>query len=373
MRRRSFALLFPLLLGGCPSKSEGPPREDEAPLAASSVAAALGVDADLPPPADPAPPAGDLAADVSAFTSLDACIVSHSRLDPLVGDALLSFGYDTFLRDACRQLEALKTNDPKKCEAIVASELRNHCHATFAMTKGVPDECPFLGTSSSGRLPTCIAVAAHDPRLCAAELGEGRSACEALVLRDRSKCDAMLPQERAGCRRTVDRLKTSLEPARSDLPTLPPTKGTLTVKPLAGTEAPVPASVDLAGVVGRGITLIPSSLETRFFFGTQTPSTMSPRAVVPDARLRIALELAVTPKQEGRIRLFGLDIPGGLRLEGAQLQGLPKIVIGALDKERGGAVRFTVDGEVGIPPQAYAFHVEVETFVADIVAPSLAR
>ncbi len=369
MRRLSFALLFPAFLGGCPSKSDGPPHEHELPLAASSVAAALGVDADLPPPADPVPPAGDLAADVSAFTTLDACIASHSRLDPLVGDALLSFGYDTFLRDACSQLEALKTSDAKKCDAIVASELRNHCHATFAMTKSVPDECPFPGTSSSGRLPTCVAVAAHDPRLCAAELGDGRSACEALVLRDPSKCDAMLLQERAGCRRTVDRLKSSLEPARTDLPALPPTKGTLSVKPLAGTEAPVPASVDLASVVSHGITLVPSSLETRFFFGTQTPSSMSPRAVVPEARLRVALELAVTPKQEGRVRLFGLDIPGGLRLEGSQLQGLPKIVIGALDKERGGAVRFTVDGEVGIPPQAYAFHVEVQTYVADLVKP----
>lgn len=362
------------MLAGCPAKSDGPTTQGRVdPLAASSVAAALGVDADLPPQADPTPPAGDLAADVAAFTTLDACVASHAKIDPLVGDALLSFGYDTFLRDTCRQLEASKTSDAKKCEPIVATELRNHCHATFAMTKSLPDECPFPTAPSSGRVPTCVAVAAHDPRLCAAAPGDEKHSCEALVFRDPSKCDAMLPPERAGCRRNVDRLKSSLDPARTDLPAIPPTKGTLSVKPLAGTEAPVPSSIDLANVVENGITIVPSSLETRFLFGAQTPSSVSPRAVVPDARLRVAFELAVTPKMEGRVRLFGLDVPGGLRLDGSQLHGVPKVVITTLEKERGGAVKFTMDGEAGSPPQSYAFHVEVQTFVADVVAPSLAR
>ncbi|MEO7108853.1 MAG: hypothetical protein ABI183_00330, partial [Polyangiaceae bacterium] len=91
-----------------------------APLSASSVAAALGIDADLPPPPDPTPGAGDLASDVAAFTNVDACVAQESvKVDPMIGDALLAFGYDTFLRDACRQIDAVKSRDPKKCDAIV--------------------------------------------------------------------------------------------------------------------------------------------------------------------------------------------------------------------------------------------------------------
>ncbi len=77
---------------------------------------------------DPPPPAGDLREDVTRFTTLDACVAQHAVIDPLVGDAVRSIGYDTLLRDACRILEAIKKKDPTPCSLITASALeRQEC------------------------------------------------------------------------------------------------------------------------------------------------------------------------------------------------------------------------------------------------------
>src|SRR5579864_4561620 len=52
-------------------------------------------------PFDPPVAAGDLAADIAAFTNIEAC-VEHASVEPFLGDALQAIGYDSFVRDACR-------------------------------------------------------------------------------------------------------------------------------------------------------------------------------------------------------------------------------------------------------------------------------
>lgn len=340
------------------------------------MAAALGVDADLPPQPDPTPPAGDLAADVAAFTTLDACVTAHAKIDPLVGDALLSFGYDTFLRDACRQVEAAKTRDPKRCDPVVASDLRDHCRAVVAMIASAPDDCPFpQSLGGGGREPTCVAVAAHDPRLCAAVPGTAKVTCEAMTLRDPSKCDALAPSDRAACRRTAERLKTSLDAPRTDLGALPAASGKLEVHAQPGTQAPSPESVDLGDLLANGIVVVTSPIETRLLFGEHPVSAAYPHSVAPAARLNVGFELDVAGTQANgaRMRLYVLEVPGGVRLDGAEVHGVPKIKIVQLAKERGGPVEFTVDADVGSSPQGYSFHVEAKTFVADVVPAKLAK
>ena len=89
---------------------------------------------------------------------------------PLLGDALEAVGYDTFLRDACRVIDAAKANDASRCAAIDASALEARCRATVAEVAGTPDACPGRPPSrpARGRDPRCLAVASRDPRLCAA-------------------------------------------------------------------------------------------------------------------------------------------------------------------------------------------------------------
>jgi hypothetical protein len=351
-------------------KSDGIPS---APLAASNVAAALGVDADLPPPPDPAAAPGDLAADVAAFTTLDACVASHAaKMDPLIADALLSFGYDTFVRDACRQIDAAKSQDARKCDAIVASELADHCRATIAMIAGKPDDCPFSDSSkSNGRVPTCIAAALRDPRFCISENAERRPACNALVTHDPTQCDVVPKPQIAQCRRAGDRLASSLPPAQSNLAALPKASSKLDLTALAGTQTLVPRSSTLQSDVETGVAISIGAVETVFSFGPSHEEAAFPHEVTPSSPVRIGFDMHVAnaAKQETKIKNVVLEVPGGVRLDDAQMHTSPKIKILQLEKNRGGAVEFTVDGEIGSSPQAFAFHLEVKTFVRDVVKP----
>src|SRR5580658_9409690 len=127
-------------LAGCdnsaPSRrSQLEPQPATRPVSGADASDLSGVD----------PPAltGDLASEVEGFTTVDACVDRHARVDPLVGDALEAIGYDTLFRDACRILEAAKAKDSKRCLAIETSPLRERCLATVAELAGEPDACPW--------------------------------------------------------------------------------------------------------------------------------------------------------------------------------------------------------------------------------------
>lgn len=336
-------------------------------LSASNVAAALGVDADLPPPPDPSPAAGDLKSDVDAFTTLDGCVANHSvKIDPMIGDALLAFGYDTFLRDACRQIDAVKSRDPKKCDAIVASELGRHCRETVAEVAGNPDDCPFQGGVRS-RL--CVAIASRDSRLCTSSSLAESAQCNAVVLHDETKCDVWNKSEIAMCRRIGKRLASSLPAAQTNLPALPALSAKLTVHPLAGTEPLTPDTAWLVSDANDGVAMTLSAIDTSFSFGPSHEEAAFPHEVTPASPLRIGFEMHVSsaPGADPKIRNVVLQIPGGVRLDDAQLHAQPKIKIVKLEKVRAGAVELSVDGEMGSAPQAFAFHLEMKTFVRDVV------
>src|SRR5215472_5511045 len=245
-----FALLFALCV--C---NRGPARQQPEPAPPSSVAEALGVDAGaFIPPVDPSPPAGDLAAELAHFSTLDACVKEHAGLDPLVGDALRSVGYETFVRDACRLLESTKAKSVAKCAPIDASSLRERCEAYVAMATASPDACPRVSPEepSAGREATCVAVAARDARLCAAEEHARRASCEALVLGEERRCAEAPEGARDECRRAVARWKGVLGPPRSP-GELPTPRGTLTVSAPAGAPPLARRESDLREALGRGV------------------------------------------------------------------------------------------------------------------------
>src|SRR5262249_17287676 len=142
------------------------------------------------------------------------CVTARAaRLDPLVGDSLGAIGYDTFLRDACRLLEATKDRKRETCSKIDSSALRARCQTWVAMASQTPDACPmqFEGVLTHGRNASCLAIAARDPRLCAGESRTiQRATCEAMVARDPAKCEDLVASQRPLCKREVMRFRSVL-------------------------------------------------------------------------------------------------------------------------------------------------------------------
>ncbi len=189
-------VLTSLALAGCNRADEGRHGYEAEPVPVASVAKALGVDAaSLEVAVDPPAAAGDLQAEIQGFGGIDACVEQKAHLDPLLGDALEAIGYDTFVRDACRVLDAAKAGDPARCDAIDASSLRRQCVSTVAVSKGDADACPWNIPSrpEDGRDTWCLAMAARDPR-CAPQRTRPRRASPA-----RRRCGTTPPAARS-CR-----------------------------------------------------------------------------------------------------------------------------------------------------------------------------
>src|SRR5580698_4023520 len=143
------------------SKTTPVDRSAESPASIVGLPHVTGIDAgDLEGREDPPAPAGDLKAEIEHFTTVDACIDQRSHLDPVLGDAIEAIGYDTFLRDACRVIDAAKANDEARCGDIDSSPLAAHCRATVAEVAASPEKCPWeiADRPARGRVPACIAV-----------------------------------------------------------------------------------------------------------------------------------------------------------------------------------------------------------------------
>jgi len=341
----------------------------EPPASPEALARALGQDAaSLAPAVDPPPKAGDLKEDIAHFKSVEACISERMALDPVVGDALLAIGYDTFLRDACRVLDAAKAKDARRCGPIEASALRAHCEAFVAIIGENPDACPLdiAGDATRGHDPTCIAAAARDVRLCAGESDRKRGNCEALLTGDDKKCGE---QNHRVCARDVARWKSILAanpPSRAT--PMAPAKGTLTIHGAEGTPDPPQTSADLSVEVARGVVLAHELGGTRLRVGSLQELGVIPHASNPVARPRIGFELLVAhdPPSDAKIEHLELDIPGAVTVVMPSMGGTLKAHVTKLDKMRAGEVQITIDGTAG-NPKPYAVHSEIATFVRDVV------
>ncbi len=355
------------------------PSPTPAPI--ESLAHAVGGDAAaLVAPVDPPLPPGDLHDDIAAFVSVERCANDHTAVDPLVADALSAIGYDTFLRDACRVLDAAKAGDTRKCAPIEASSLRARCEATVAMIRGDAEACPWVNASEAerGRDPTCVAVALHDPRLCAAAEGEDTPRCNALTSRDPKKCvTARDEAARRACAREAARFRTSLADPPAALTAWAKPSGKLALTATAGSPEPSPSSFDLTSDVDHGVVLAREPLGTRLRVGSLVELGGAPHAVSPNGTARIGLELVVPSdvgvKTKGadltapRLDRAELDIPGSATIPSEGLTRALHVTIEKLDPTRGGEVRLRVEGEAGIPPRAYRTRIEIVTFVRDVV------
>jgi hypothetical protein len=365
-------------------RQSSPPSASAAPI--SSLALALGVDAgDLEVRLDPPAPPGDLKAEIDRFTTVDACVDERARLDPVLGDALEAIGYDTFLRDACRVVDATKANDVSRCASIDSSALAARCRATVAEVAGNPDACPWeIGDRPAvGRSPACLAVSIRDPRLCAgvADALE-RATCEAMLARDAGPCAKLRGHgAQARCARDAERWRGVLAGA-PDARTPPfPVAGTLH---LANTDRGDPAGaagatgiidVNLAPDLEHGVTLLEQRDGTRFVLGSLTDTGVDFIAPSPHVGASLALEVVVPPgpsttesvKVAARITRVELLLPGRAPVT---LPGAHSTLTARLDRlvhARGGDVKLVVDGDLAAAGSSWHLHAEETTFVRDVV------
>jgi len=282
-------------------------------------------------------------------------------LDPLVGDAVDAIGYDTFLRDACRVLEAAKTKDMKKCELIDASALRARCRAVTAMVAGDADGCPLKASNKPelGRDAICVASALRSPAMCAGAQRRDRPTCEALVTHDTKKCDAIpLDDLRAGCARDATRFRGVLTGGAA-IGSVPPAKGTLT---FSGEGKPQ-ATADLDFDVGSGVVVVFDGKKTRVTFGRVGEISATPRAAQPLEHTRLALAFAQSPDKPVEITEAALTVPGSPVASCAPCT--LSLKIDKLEPKRAGAVSLVLDGSLG----TWKIHADVQTFVRDVTHP----
>jgi hypothetical protein len=376
VKRAASALALAAMLASCTESKKAPPSEP--PATAPSGVAELGFDAGPLDLVDPPAPAGDLKADIERFVNVDTCVAERAKLDPLVGDALRAIGYDTFLRDACRLLEAAKDRKRETCDKIDSSALRARCQSWVAIVAQTPDACPltYEAFPARGRHPTCVAVAGRDPRLCA---GEGRAApratCEALASRDEARCDVLLPSDRPACKREVARWRGLLSAPLDGLPKLPAAHAKLTVKGDGPTPDPATPEVDLGADLARGAVVVTLRERVRVELGTLGESEAVRVAPVPQKRPRVGLAVLLDPPALGSkdppkpvLEKLELEIPGEATLVVPGAKCDCKVTTARIDKTRGGEVALVVDGTISLGTRAYKVSIDMGTFVRDVVA-----
>ena len=373
-------LVATAMLVACDDKSKLPPRPAPSvtPASPASVAQVLGLDAgafvDI---SDPPPPAGDLKADLDRFVNVETCVKERANVDPLVGDGLRAIGYDTFLRDACRLLEAAKDKKRETCDRIDSSAMRARCQSWVAMVAQTPDACPlqFEGITTRGRNVTCLAVAGKDPRLCTAENRTAvRATCEALAARDEARCDGLIPPDRPGCKREVTRWHALLAPPLSGLPALPAVRGKLVVKGDSGTPDPPTPEADLATEFARGGVVVTSRDRARIELGMIGESETSRIAPSPNRRARLGIAVLLEPgatskdPQKPLLERLELEIPGEATLVHPGVRCECRITTARVDRTRGGEIALALQGTMTAGSRSYRIDVDLVTFVRDVVS-----
>ncbi|AKU95920.1 hypothetical protein AKJ09_02584 [Labilithrix luteola] len=389
MRRSAFVVSFVLLASAsaCNDRSNpgSAPEPSAAPPNASAVTAALGLDAGFES-TDPPPPAGDLKTELDRFVNLDSCVAERSKLDPLVGDALRTIGYDTFLRDACRMLEGAKDKRTEPCDKIDSSALRNKCRSWVAMLAQTPETCPLLfeNVPVRGRSSTCLAVAGKDPRLCAGESSAAsRATCEALSSRDEARCDSLLPSDRPSCKREITRWRPLLAAPLEGLPKLPNVAAKLIFHGQDGTPDPPAPEVDLASDFARGGVVVTNRDRARVELGLLGESEALRFVPSPNKKPRLGFAVVFEPAAPGSkdppkpvLERLELEVPGEATiLCTGKTSSSPspcelEVANAHADRTRGGEVALSIRGKAAAGTRAYKVDFALTTFVRDAVAES---
>jgi hypothetical protein len=324
---------------------------------------------ELEPSVDPPPPAGDLKAELDAFTTVDACVAQRAAGDPVVGDALEAIGYDTLVRDACRLLDAAKSRDPKRCADVLASTLKARCEAAAAELAGNPEACPFDLPSRPelGRDAACLALATRDASLCDAALDRtARVTCAALATHDPAPCKKLpMRADQLRCARDEQRWAAVLPVADA-----PPRDGgapwgKVSLTGDAGAFACDAFPLD----VSRGVVVLERLDGAHVVVGSLNNGGAGFIAASPNAPKTFAFEVvAPADPKKALLEHAQLDVPGHSPVDVAGSRAGAFVVrVARLEKRRGGVVELILRGSL---QEGVDVRVEVTTFVRDVVSSS---
>ena len=370
-RARLGATLVVALGGGCdksPFEADRPiPADPAPPIAARDPASAVDLDgAIVLERSDPTPPAGDLREEVARFTSLDACVAQHAVLDPLVGDAIRSIGYDTLLRDACRILQAIKQKDTTTCGVITAGALQRRCETLVAFALQDPERCPWEMSSQKqrGREAMCLAVATHDPRSCGAAIDSAQATCEALATGDPSRCAKASAEGRAACTRDVERFRSVLG-AEHDAHDATPPRAHLEVHGASGTAEPATTDFDLSSNVVGGAVVAAEAIGGA---GIELARDLESTLRLPSRVERSHLAATVVFDAGGpKLTKLSILVPRLPEMSCPSPHCALTVTMPKTDAKRGAPLAATIEGTVETPGAAYRVKVQIDTFVRDVV------
>ncbi len=314
-------------------------------------------------PSDPPAASGDIKAEIESFSSLDACVAARSKLDPIIGDAIEAIGYDTFVRDACRVLEAAKAKDNNLCQPIVSSSLREHCQTIVAVVTPEGLSCPMIAANHD---PFCLAMARRDPRLCVHVPLERRRTCAAVIGRNTGACGG---DKR--CERAVERWK-------SLIPDLEPRQGlgskiTLEIVEVteAGTKEPI--QIDLSKLL-QPATVIRNATGMRVRLGEQDVTPWPSARIALEPRMSLVMPATPDETKQGahKVKLDGFSmvllLPHVGTMRFIPTSPEPSIVVDVFKLEIGAPVRFVLDANVADGDRTFKAKLNVNTYVRDVVS-----
>ena len=308
-------------------------------------------------------PAGDLQGEVDQFTDLAGCVKKHRLTDPLLADGIEALGYERFVADACRSIEAMKVRDPKRCEEAISTPMRLHCVTDYAMLVGDEARCPVSARAAD--VPehdvTCLAAARRDVRPCAVLAGMARATCEGLVAHDEARCGTD-----AHCQRLLARWKNAL----------PRTLGRTPYAARATVDIKIPdGDVDggsqietheLSKEAAGGVVMILDGKITRIAFGDTRSFWV--RSEVVEGGFVIDLD-GTEPGDQKLTAIAGraaLRYPNTLVQEMSTMSG-SVVHIGQIASEPNGPVKLTLETTVGQPGESRNVVFTVDSWLRDRV------
>lgn len=310
------------------------------------------------PEMDPAPPPGDLREEIDAFQDLPSCVKRHKLLDPLIADAVESLGYDSFVTDACRSIEALYKKEVTPCAAMLTSRMREHCETQVAMLKGEPELCPVRDhvTGIPERAPQCLAAARRDVRPCAALVGMARATCEGLVAQDPARCGL-----EGRCLRLVRRWMPVLPVAEGRSPY----RGHIEVIAKRGEEV---VRLELPREAEQGAIVAIQERRARLSLG----DLRSFFVVDEQQGVGFILEFPEWPPHETKWKLSDREAQGVLRMRAVGalelLHGAPvEVQIERAATGAGGAIELAINTIVGPVHAPWKVQWKINTWLRDIV------
>lgn len=303
-----------------------------------------------PPPAPQEPPApspwptdpASLAESLERFEDVARCEASlRAELPTEIAEVLADLSYDSVVTDVCAGLEATKSQDPSRCDALSVRAAREGCLRRVAVWAGEPDACP-PARGVQGRDPLCLAWAARDPDLCDGVSPTDRAACLAVLSDDEARC----PDER--CRGWVERYGPVV--ATDERPRRRRTGATITVE----REGEEPQTYERGGLE-RGLVLRAHGCGYRLELelgGTYDEG--------PSAQLRATLRADLSTEElDAQLRWTRGARPEPLRAATLRIRGRPA---------RGARLRGTLRGEHRLGSEQRTLTVAFDTWLRDIEA-----